>query len=172
MKKIFSGAALIFVCFLLQSTVFAQFNIGGIVPNLLIIVTASLGFLCGKKTGIIVGFSCGILMDFFLGSVYGMNGLLYMYVGYCNGLFKKILYPKDIKLPLVLIAGSDIGYGVFFYFFRFLLRGKFDFPYYFTQIIIPETVYTTILACLIYPLIHSIKIRLDEKEKKGEQSSV
>ncbi len=170
-KAIFAGIT-IFCCFILQTTLFALFSIGGIRPNLLIIATASLGFLGGKKTGIYTGFFSGLLVDLCFRSVYGTNALLYMYIGYTCGLLKKILFPKDIKLPLLFIAISDLAYNVLHYFLYFLFRGNFDFFHYCGQIILPEIVYTSIMACILYPLIHFIMIRIELPEKKGEQSIV
>ncbi len=168
MKKALVSMAFILICFLLQSTLFTQFSIGGIAPNLLVIVTVSLGFLLGKKSGIAVGFVCGLMVDIFFGSILGLYTLIYMYVGYANGLFKKIIFPEDIKLPLGLIIGSDFCYNIICYFFLFLLRGKFHFGFYFTHVILPEMVYTSLIACLLYPLIHSIYRKLNNSEKKGE----
>ena len=42
----------ILVCFILQSTVFQGLSIGSIVPNLLLIVTVSFGFMRGKLFGL------------------------------------------------------------------------------------------------------------------------
>ncbi len=170
-KAIFAGIT-IFFCFILQTTLFAMFSVGGIRPNLLLIATASLGFLGGKKTGIYTGFFSGLLIDMFFRSVYGINALLFMYIGYSCGLLKKILFPKDIKLPLLFIAVSDFAYNVLHYFFYFLFRGNFDFFHYCRQIILPEMVYTSIMACILYPLIHFIMIRIELPEKKGEQTIV
>lgn len=170
-KAIFAGIT-IFCCFILQTTLFAMFSIGGIRPNLLIIATASLGFLGGKKTGIYTGFFSGLMVDLCFRSVYGTNALLYMYIGYCCGMLKKILFPKDIKLPLLFIAVSDLVYNILHYFLYFLFRGNFDFFYYCKQIILPEIVYTSIMACILYPLIHFVMIRIELPEKKGEQTIV
>ena len=101
-----------------------------------------------------------------------MNALLYMYVGYICGLFKKVLFPKDIKLPLLFITGSDFVYNILFYFFQFLFRGKFNFGYYVKSIILPEIVYTAIMACILYPFIHYIMKRIEVPEKKGEETIV
>ena len=56
MKRGIITAILIFICFLLQCTVFRSLAFGGIVPNLLIVLTASFGFMRGEKTGLIIGF--------------------------------------------------------------------------------------------------------------------
>ena len=119
-KAIFAGICIL-CCFLLQTTLFTLLSIGGIKPNLLIIVTASLGFLCGKRTGIYTGFFCGLLIDVVFRSVYGTNALIYMYVGYGCGMLKKVLFPKDIKLPMLFIAVSDLVYNILYYFLYFCL---------------------------------------------------
>jgi len=168
MKKIVLGAFLVFGAFLLQATFFSQFNILGIVPNLLIILTSAIGFLEGRKAGMAVGFVSGLLLDTFFGTVYGVNAMFFTWIGFANGSFQKILYPKDIKTPLVLIAGSDLVYSIIFYFFHFFLIGDFKILYYTIHVIIPEVIYTTIIALLFYPFIHFCFTKLEEMEKKGE----
>lgn len=172
MKKAFFSGLFIICLYLLQSTLFAMFSIGGIRPNLLIIATASLGFLGGKRTGIYAGFFSGLLIDIAFRPIYGVNALLYMYIGYICGLFKKVVFSGDIKMPLLFIAGSDLVYNMAFYFFYFFFRGRFEISYYFMKIILPEMVYTTIMACIIYPLIHFVMKRIELPEKKGEQTIV
>jgi len=172
MKKTIASGVFIFCLFLLQSTLFALFSVGGIRPNLLIIATASLGFLGGKRTGIYAGFFSGILIDIGFRSVYGVNALIYMYIGFVCGSLKKVLFPKDIKLPLLFIAVSDLCYNILYYFFLFFFRGKFNFVYYLKHIMLPEIVYTALLACIIYPFIHFVMRRIEVPEKKGEQTIV
>ena len=49
MKKSIVTALLVFICFLLQTCVCPWFSFGGIVPNLLILLTAASGFMNGEK---------------------------------------------------------------------------------------------------------------------------
>ena len=172
MRRKITVFLIIAVCYLLQSTVFQALSFASISPNLMIVVVSAFGFMRGKKEGLWIGFFTGLLLDIFTGSILGFYALLYMYVGYINGLFKKILFPEDIKLPLMLIAGSDFTYNIICYIFLFLLKGNFHFFYYLLHIIIPEVVYTTVLACILYPLIHVIYRKLEDSEKKGEQTIV
>ena len=60
-------AVSIFVCFILQTTLFQSLNFGGISPNLLMIITAAFGLMYGQKCGIVTGFFCGLLIDMFFG---------------------------------------------------------------------------------------------------------
>lgn len=166
MKRAVVTAVMIFICFLLQCTVFRALAFGGTVPNLLIVLTASFGFMRGEKTGLLIGFFCGLLVDIFFASVIGFYALLYMYIGYMNGKFCTIFYPQDIKLPVALILGSDLIYGIVCYGILFLLRGRFEFSYYLVHIILPEIVYTIVVTLLLYPLILWINTCLERGEQR------
>ena len=120
MRRKITVFIIIAVCYLLQSTLFKALAFASISPNLLIIVVSAFGFMRGKKEGMFIGFFCGLLLDIFSGSLLGMYALLYMYIGYFNGYFRKMFYPEDIKLPMLLIAGSDIICNFFIYFFHSL----------------------------------------------------
>ena len=65
MKRKVITFLIILVCFLLESTVFHNLTFASVCPNLMIIVTASFGFMRGKKTGMFVGFVSGLFVDLF-----------------------------------------------------------------------------------------------------------
>ena len=159
MKRGIVTAILILICFLLQCTVFRSLAFGGIVPNLLIVLTASFGFMHGERTGLLIGFFCGLLVDIFFASVIGFYAMLYM-------------YPQDIKLPIALILGSNFLYGIACYVIMFLLRGRFDFGYYLVHIILPEIVYTIVVTLLLYPLILWINTWLERGEQRSGKKFV
>ena len=172
MLNIVVSALFVIICFLLQCTVFNNLSFGGIIPNLMIIVTASYGFMRGRKSGLLVGFFSGLLMDIFFSSILGFYALIYMYIGYLNGIFRKMFYPEDIKLPIALIVSSDFIYNMVIYILSFLLKGRFQFSYYFLNIIIPEMVYTIIVTCVLYPLLLLVESRLEWREKEGASKIV
>ncbi|MBO4846827.1 MAG: rod shape-determining protein MreD [Lachnospiraceae bacterium] len=166
MKKEILSVFLLIVSFLLQSTLLSRFTLGGIVPNLMIVMIATLGFLLGNRTGMWLGFVFGLLTDVFFGNIIGFYACLYMFVGYLNGAFEKILFSHDIKLPLLLIVCTDFVYSNVCYILLFLLKGKFDYLYYLRGVILPELIYTTVLACIIYPFIHFIFEKIDAFDLK------
>lgn len=157
---------IITVCFLLQSTVFQSLSLANVAPNLLIIVISAFGFMRGKKEGLWIGFFCGLIIDIFFGFYLGVYALLYMYVGYINGMFQKSFYPDDIKLPMLLIGSSDIACNIVIYCLMFLFRGRFNFWYYFTSVIIPEFVYTMVITIFLYFILLKINQKLEEHEKR------
>ncbi len=89
MKRKIITCIFIIAAFLLQSTIFGRLTFSGIRPNLLIAVTASIGFMRGRKEGMGVGFICGLLVDIFWGGLIGFYALIYTVIGYMNGSFQR-----------------------------------------------------------------------------------
>lgn len=172
MRRIITVFLLVMACFLLQCTVFKSLAFGGVAPNLLIILTSSFGFMRGEKTGLLLGFVCGLLYDICFGEIVGLQALILMYIGYLNGKFSGIFYPEDIKLPMALIVVSDLSFGLISYILMFLLRGRLHFSYYMRTVILPETVYTIIVTLLLYPVILKIDTKLEAREKKSAQKFI
>ncbi len=155
------------VCFILQSTVLKLLELSSVAPNLLLIVTAAFGFIGGRKEGMYMGAICGLFGDIFFGQLFGYYTLLYTLIGYANGFFHAVFYDLDIKQPMLLIAVSDLIYGLIQYFFQFLLRGRFDFGFYFTNVILPEFLYTVVIILLCYRSILKLYQKLDKLDNTG-----
>jgi len=171
-KRYVSAGIGVIILFLLQSTLFQSLSLAGISPNLLIIITSAVGFMRGKKEGMFTGILAGALIDIFYCDVFGINALIYMYIGYINGIFRKNFLPEDVRLPLLLIGASDLIYcgGVFA--LRFLLRSKMDLSFYLMNIIIPELVYTVLVSIILYRLIYFISTKLDKLERRRPRKFV
>lgn len=163
---------IMFLCFLLQCTLFKRLSFGGISPNLLLITTTSIGFMRGEKPGLLAGFVSGLFVDIFFGDVIGLYAMIYMYIGFLNGKFSMIFYPEDLKLPLALITLSDLSYGMVCYIVLFLLRGRLNFPYFFFHIILPETVYTIVMGIFLYPILLTLYKRLNTDKDRSETEFV
>ena len=170
-RKIFQIAAVL-VCFLLQTTLFQELSFVSVSPNLLIVVTAAFGFMRGEREGMFVGFLSGLLIDLFFGEILGFYALIYLLAGFCNGVFKRIFYPDDVKLPIFLIAVSDLSCNLLIYFFWFLFRLRLQIGYYLIHVLIPELVYTMIAAILLYVILLKINQKLEEIEKRSAKKFV
>lgn len=166
-KRIIYYVSAVLVCFLMQTAVFDFLNLAGVVPNILLILTVSMGFIRGKKTGIIIGFFCGLLIDVFSGEVMGQYALLYLLFGYANGWFHTYFYEDDILLPVGLLAANSLVYSFVIFFFFFALRGRMHFFSYLWNIMIPEAVYTGITALILYKILLTIDVRLSDGEKRS-----
>lgn len=169
MKRKIITAVFIAAFFLLQTTVFQKLTFASISPNFMIILTAAFGFMRGKNEGMAVGFVSGLLLDIFygVGSMLGFYALVYLILGYCNGFFNRMFFEDDIKLPLGLIFASELLFGLVNYIFLYMMRSRFDFWYYFWNIIMPELVYTIIITLLVYQPILFVNQRLEDEEKRS-----
>lgn len=172
MKRKVITFIIIVVCFLLQSTIFDLLSFGNICPNLLIIVTSSFGFMRGRKTGMYVGLVCGLLMDLFWGGVLGFYMIIFIVIGYLNGSFQRLFYDDDIKLPIGLIAGSELLYGIVIYIFGYMLQGDFSFGIHLFHVIVPELVYTILVTLVLYQVILHINKRLETEEQRSASKFV
>lgn len=166
-KKILIIALVIYVSFLLQTSIFSKYRLAGVTPNILICVVSTYGFMNGRRQGILVGFFTGILLDMFSGSIFGIYAMMYMYIGFLNGLFKKQFFGDDLRLPMFLIGMSDLLYGIGSYFVFIVIRAKYNFSFYFMNLILPEVVYTLLVSIFVYYAILFLNNWLEKLEKKG-----
>lgn len=156
MKRKITLTILCILTALLQTVYPGFLQIASIRPNLVIILTASFALMCGSRSGMLIGFWTGLLVDLFSGGVVGFNALICAWTGYVCGYAYRIFYDDDIKTPLVLIAFSDLMCGLYEYIGTFLLRGRIHFFFYLGRIIIPEMIYTVILGLFFYQLNYLI----------------
>ena len=168
MKRFIITAVTVLLCFLLKTTIFQGIALAGEVPNLILIVVVAVAYMRGRKEGMYVGFASGMLVDLIYGDLIGMNAVLLVLVGYLVGICNEIYYRDQLSVPIILVAVSDFFFNFVFYIFNFLLRGRFNVFYYIWHTILPEMVYTVLMACVLYKLLHSINYRLECKEDTEE----
>lgn len=166
MKRFIIITIEIIICFLLQTTVFQWFALAKAVPNLLLILTVSVGLMRGRTEGLTVGFFCGLLVDFCFGSVIGLYAFMFMIIGYLNGYSNKIFEKDDLTIPIVLVGISELLYFFLYYIFEYLLQGKLNIWYYFIRLGLPETIYTVVVSIVMYKILNIINMRIDRSKER------
>ncbi len=166
-RRLLFNFIMVIVSFILQTTLFRVLDFGGIAPNLLLIFTASTAFIKGDRSGLLVGFFCGLLVDIFFGTYIGFYALIYMYIGFLVGKLHVIFFTQNIAIPILIISLADFIFGFVCYVLMFLFRTKFDIGYYMTSIIIPELVYTAVIAIFYYPFILWVNNAIDKREQRS-----
>lgn len=155
-KKLLSILVILFA-FLLQTTVFRLLELADVVPNLLLVATVSYAYLRGRTSGIITGFFCGLILDMMYGSVIGLYAFIFMTVGFIIGFCPKIYFRENLLLPTVLIAISDLLYGIFYYITEFLMRGRVHIGFFFVHRILPEMIYTVLTGIVFFHILASLE---------------
>ena len=95
----------------------------------------------------------GILLDLFYSGPFGFYTLLFINIGYFNGICTQYYYEDYINLPLVMSLVNELIYNLYIYVFRFLIRNRLDFLYYAKEIIIPELIFTVVTTLLDLSLL-------------------
>ncbi|MGN6712057.1 rod shape-determining protein MreD [Anaerocolumna jejuensis DSM 15929] len=166
MKRFVIVIAEIFLCFLIQTTIFQWFSLARVAPNLLLILTATAGLTKGRREGLLTGFFCGLLIDLCYGYIVGLYALIFMTIGYLNGFCYRIFVKENMTIPLILVGLSDLVYFFLYYIFEYLLRGKLNIGFYFVHKGLPDLIYTVIISVFLYKLLNIIN---DKTEKKEEE---
>lgn len=172
MKRIILNVLMMLLAFTVQNCIFPLLPFLSASPNLLLILTFSFGFIHGKEAGMYYGLLAGILLDLFYSGPFGFYTLLYIYIGYANGICTKYYYEDYITLPLILSVVNELAYNLYIYIFRFLIRGRLNIGYYFRNIMLPEIIFTVVTTLLIYRLFLLASRRLQDLDKRGDTTIV
>jgi rod shape-determining protein MreD len=147
----FSLLLMVFGGSLAQSSVVPSWSVGGVTPDLPLILTALIALRRGPEAGCLVGFAAGLLQDATGGGLLGVQGLSRALVGFTIGLLPGKLW---VDHPLVQIPGLvllTVGEGLV----RFGLLQFFHFPAsigeLLVHVILPQALYNGFLgaACVL-----------------------
>lgn len=154
MKKRIIELVIVVLFYVLQITLGRGIAIGGIKPNLLIILPVMFGFLNGRNDGMLVGFVAGCMYDLNSSVLFGFSALVYIYIGYFAGAFFGDYEDNFNLIPIGILLGGNFIYGFLSYVGNFLLHNRLDVTFYISRYIVPEMIYTVLVLVLLYkPLV-------------------
>lgn len=99
---------------LLQTTVLARIRLFGVMPDFMLLVAVAGGITAGPTRGAALGFTSGMLIDFFLPTPLGLSALVFTLVGYGVGVANTGVLRSAWYIP-VLTAGAASLAGVVLY---------------------------------------------------------
>lgn len=136
-----------------ESTWLQQCSIMGIIPNLSLILVVYWAFLQGSDRGRRLGLWVGLLQDILFCQVIGFYGLVYYAIGHVCGYFNKDFYRGHFILPLSVLVGADLLYGLIQYMIYCFFDGDLNIGFYLLHRILPEICYTALVGLPLYPVI-------------------
>ena len=172
MKRILMYIVLILLAFMLQNNFFATVTWINITPNLILIITFIFGFIRGRVDGMLIGFFGGLLTDFFFGTSVGYYALIYLFIGYFNGVLGSIFYDDYLNTPILLCIANDLVFSLYVFVTSFLLNGVTNFGYYLIKIILPEIVYTSVITLIVYRPLQGFNKWIEKIEKRSAKKFV
>ena len=92
----------------LQSTLIPVITVGGVRPDLVLVVVVSAALADGQETGVLCGIFGGILQDLLSAGPFGVNTLAKMIVGLIVGVYEHKVNKKNLLLPLVAVSAGTL----------------------------------------------------------------
>ena len=171
MKKVVLLLAMVIVTFLLQSTLRVVIPSHYMLPNLLVILTCSMGLMRGKKSGMWTGFVLGALYDLFYGThIIGITALCLMYIGYLSGFLYKIFFDSDVRIPMATVAAGVFFYNLVVFFTEFFQGQRISFFPYLFGTILPEMIASILCTIVLYHVYRLINKQIVSYEVEAQQS--
>lgn len=145
---------------LLQTAVFPHLTIAGFRPDLLLLLTAAFSFRDGPLTGVLVGFSAGMLTDLLLVEpALGTTAVVLVAVGYSVALLRPYLATSSITAPLAVAFGTGLlataGYG--------LLSRLLGDPRYELELVVASSLIVGLYNALLAPPVFALVDTLSER---------
>lgn len=152
MNRDVSIFVLIALLSILFGTIASNFlAIGGITPDLLLIVVVAYGLQKGQLHGVLFGFASGLVFDVVSTDVLGSNALVKLLAGYCAGLFHRDDGSVQITIGSPRFIGVMLGCALIHNaVYSFLYTRPADIPFvaFYLKNGIAAALYTTALALI------------------------
>ncbi|WP_422444561.1 rod shape-determining protein MreD [Thermoanaerobacterium sp. DL9XJH110] len=151
--RVMSYALIVILLIILQSTVMAFFQIGGIRPDLPLVFILCVALVKGEYPGAFFGLVSGLLEDIIYGRFLGFNALVKFLTGYIAGYGSRDIYkgPAIITMGLTFL-GSFIYNLIFMLISTFL--GQINQPWnFFMPVVFPTALFNMLISPFIYHLV-------------------
>jgi len=163
---------LLFLAALLQSTVTVRLEMVGVKPDLVLILVVIGALLYGSRAALVWGFFGGLGVDLFSGGPLGISSLGLMLVALAAGLGHRTLSRYHLLVPVSAGAVGTLLYGLVYIglltllseiatqttIFGTLVLPNYKLPFWPTlqDVVVPATLYNTLLIFLVTPLLNRI----------------
>ena len=141
------------LCVVLQVAAVSQMPIFGTNADLVPLVVAAVGLLCGSIPAALFGFGAGLAVDTALVDTLGLSSLIYSLAGYGAGRLRELRDPQATLLPFVLgaavTASTTLGFSVM----QFLLGVDAPLSFLLVRQIIATILVNTLIAVPVFALV-------------------
>lgn len=156
------------IIYLIQTTLFTNLTIAGVMPNILIILMLYIGLYMGRSIGAIYGIIFGIFIDLWIGKNLGITSVALAGIGILGGIFDKN-FSKDSRITVLLMGAiCTIIYEVAIILIQNILIGLNLEVIEFIKILAIEVIYNVILISILYPIMKITGYEV-ENEVKGDK---
>lgn len=146
-------AALGLTAVVLQVAAVSQLTLFGTNADVLPLVLAAVGLLCGSVPGALFGFGIGLLLDTALVQTLGLTSLIYVVAGYGAGRLRELRDPQGALAPMGVGAAATaivlLGYSVM----QFLLGIEAPVSFLLFRQILATILVNTLIAVPVFAVV-------------------
>lgn len=137
------------ISLLLQSTVLPYLTVGGVTPDLVLVLAILYTIFQGPKRGVAMGFVLGIIEDIFLGRFIGMNALTKGITSFIIGWFSQRAFRENILVPILAMVSATLFNELLFLCVGKIVGLNWGWDLWFWRAL-PTAIYNTCLVPFIY----------------------
>ncbi len=149
-----------FLAFTFYVLQFVFYNIFGhwFMPNLLLLLVLFFTLIKGIRIGILTAFISGMVVDSFHMDLFGLNIFSFLICGYLTVLVKRYVY-HDGAFSVTFMAFLMSIANIFIQFVVISLFRPLNFYQTVVNILVPETIATTVVAVITFSLLRQCVLR-------------
>ena len=151
MKWFFPG---LLACVIVQAVLLSPFSLGGIRPDLFLLLVFFLSLRCVEETATLQGFLIGLCQDALSGGPLGLYAFTYSLLGFLTARVSHDVFTGSLLAQFwLLLGGCAAAGGITFILLTFFL-GPPPLITTFLWVIAPEAFYTAVAGLLLLRLPH------------------
>jgi len=153
------------LAFAIQTSLLAPLSVGGIRPDLVLVVVVAFALHYGPLEGLLLGLAVGFAVDVYGGRLIGMGGLSKLVSGAVAGVMGEKVFREHVLVPAAIAgAASFTGNLVYLALVRAFGIG-WPILHGVQHVIFPSAAYDALACLILYPLlarVYRMSDRLDE----------
>lgn len=160
MLRVLVIALLLVTAVLAQTALFPFLALGGLRPDLLLLIVVGIALSDGVMPGLRVGFTAGLMADLLVDQApVGLAALVYTGIGYIIGTARPYLAPDSLTAPVLLAFLSSLlgtaGYGLL----SLLLGDERVSGDMLVEAAVSVGIYNTLLAPIVFGVVRRLSDR-------------
>ena len=146
--------AFLFIFFtVLETNILNGFKIFGAKPNLIISLAIAAAVIENERYAAVLGMIVGFITDSSVGSPFFFSGIYYFFAAYISSAIAKIYFTKSLLTMILMILPVCAVRAIFNLFYLIGIWSEFNITEALFIYILPEYIYTVILAPAVYLLV-------------------
>ncbi len=138
---------------LLQVSLLPALQIGGVYPNLPLVIVVAWALLRGARSAVIWALIAGLWLDLLSSRSFGGYTLGLVAAAYLAGLGAQTVYRPTIPFALAMVAVATIVQDGIQMALLWLSGGTFSLPDALLRLVLPEIAYNFVMMLAVFPLL-------------------